>query len=174
MNTRRYRVLSILMSLLVAFAVSTSAASISSESVAAVLAAERGIHVSPTSVHLQISGETCGVMRIASLRQADKHMEAVVRCSERKLPFIVRIDGVSDSKQPDLVSANMMAMVPPLVRRGAVIRLLMNSEKARLTLPAICLEAGVKGQKVRVRIQGTHKIHLARVADRSTAVEEVQ
>ena len=52
------------MSLLIAFAASTAAASISGSAVADVLARERGIQVSPASVRLQVSNVECAALRI--------------------------------------------------------------------------------------------------------------
>ena len=80
------------------------------------------------------------------------------RCVPRAdcVPFQVRVR-MRDSQQTVLASLPRTA-VPredasrPLVRRGQTVSLLWDQDGIRLVVPAVCLDAGGAGQRVRARI----------------------
>lgn len=163
------------MYLLIAFATSAAAASISPETVAATLARERGIEVAPSSVRLSVTEGECRAMHIANVRRGGQHLDVILKCDGRRLPFVARVTaevpiGHRTSVRSEVASLGVV--VPVVVRRGAIVRLLMNGHNARITLPAVSLDAGGPGETVRVRIPGSNKIRIARVM-RSATVEEV-
>ena len=94
-----------------------------------------------------------------------------LRCVHRQdcVPFLVRVrkhdasqeialaDRPATGEPPIIVSPSPFHAVlniggAPLVRRGQTVRLLWDQYGVRLAVPAICLDPGDEGQKVRARI----------------------
>jgi Chaperone for flagella basal body P-ring formation len=82
------------------------------------------------------------------------------RCVPRAdcVPFLVRVR-MRDSEQPIPASSASLrkdvvrdAESQPLVRRGQTVTLLWDQDGIRLVVPAVCLDPGVAGQRVRARI----------------------
>lgn len=86
------------------------------------------------------------------------------------VPFLVRIRGRNASRETasgdavvsrdpriDIPPAFHVVLNPggaPLVRRGQTVKLLWDQYGVRLLVPAICLDPGDEGQRVRARIRG--------------------
>jgi len=74
------------------------------------------------------------------------------------VPFLVRVPGAGPSPEAALKpSSSSKAPVAPIgeksmVRPGEAVTLLWDQDGIRLTVPAVCLDAGAEGQRVRVRI----------------------
>lgn len=74
------------------------------------------------------------------------------------VPFLVRVPGSSPSAAHALLASSSSKAAPlaieakPLVRAGDKVILLWDQDGIRLTVPAVCLDAGAEGQRVRARI----------------------
>ena len=74
------------------------------------------------------------------------------------VPFLVRVPGASPSAEAAFRSSSpsKVPLAPigkkPMVRPGEAVTLLWDQDGIRLTVPAICLDSGAEGQRVRVRI----------------------
>jgi len=72
------------------------------------------------------------------------------------VPFLVRVR--KRGSQPPVLASLPRTAVPredasrPLVRRGQTVSLLWDQDGIRLVVPAVCLDAGGAGQRVRARI----------------------
>jgi hypothetical protein len=102
-----------------------------------------------------------------------------LRCIHRQdcVPFLVRVrnrnapweialtDRPATPDRPIIASASpfdraalSLAVGPPLVRRGETVRLLWDQYGVRLAIPAISLDPGDEGQKVRARMAQSGRI----------------
>jgi hypothetical protein len=78
------------------------------------------------------------------------------------VPFLVRVPGVGPSAEhsPKPLSSSSSKALPaasagkPVVRPGEAVTLLWEQDGIRVTVPAVCLDAGATGQRVRARIVG--------------------
>jgi hypothetical protein len=74
------------------------------------------------------------------------------------VPFLVRVPGEGPSAEAALESSSSSKVLlapireKPTVRAGDSVTLLWDQDGIRLTVPAICLDTGAEGQRVRVRI----------------------
>ena len=100
------------------------------------------------------------------------NLEVVLNCSDGKLPILALVKSAGQLQRPTTITANMTVLLPAIVRRGAIVRLLMNGEKSRVTMPAVSLDSGALGEKVRVRIPGTNHFHVAKVAGTGLVIED--
>jgi hypothetical protein len=74
------------------------------------------------------------------------------------VPFLVRVPGSGPEADRDFMSSSpsKVPLAPigekPMVHAGDSVTLLWDQDGIRLTVPAVCLDAGAEGQRVRVRI----------------------
>lgn len=93
--------------------------------------------------------------------------ELTARCvrSADCVPFLVRLSGSDGMKLPtwSAISPPGTSIAdpvggPPMVHRGEHVTLWWEQDGIRLVVPAISLEAGVRGEKIRARIAGGGRI----------------
>lgn len=112
-----------------------------------------------------------------------------VECSPIKdcVPFHVLLSGktatpVKAGGVPDLLHEQLVAIhtrlgigpqaIPHLVRSGQRVRVQEELSGMRLSVPAVCLQPGAMGQKIRVRNVATGKVLIARVLSAQQLVVE--
>jgi len=97
------------------------------------------------------------------------------RCVPRAdcVPFLVRVR-MRDPQQPIPASSASLrrdvlrdAESQPLVRRGQIVTLLWDQDGIRLVVPAVCLDPGGAGQRVRARISHSGRVVGAVVESRA-------
>lgn len=93
----------------------------------------------------------------------------LVRVRDRSAPLEIALAARSATRIPPVIPIAILPASPsgsppafdpaamgrasvPLVRRGETVRLLWNQYGVRVTVPAICLESGAEGERVRARI----------------------
>ena len=91
---------------------------------------------------------------------AHRSWDVSARCirSADCVPFLLRVPGSGALAERALASAAASKGEPlallekPVVRPGETVTLLWDQDGIRLTVPAVCLDAGAAGQRVRARI----------------------
>ncbi len=136
-------------------------ASISAGDVAAVLVRDRGLEINPAQIRMPLTRQDCDQPRVASIRTTRLGLDVSVRCAASKPSILVRLIG-SGTQQRKLV-ATFPITIPLVVRRGNLVRLSFHQDAALFSVPAVALEDGIAGQRIRIRISGTHQERIARV-----------
>jgi hypothetical protein len=147
---------------------------INADSIAAAIST-MGIHVASDQVTLLtdvVSTSKAPRLRVSEIEKAADHGLMVrMECEsqEQCLPFYARIRGSEGNGTPIALPLAHLAEhaqpKAPEVKRGTTATLLLDGEHVHVRLSVICLENGVRGQKIRVTA-GDHKpVFLAEVVD---------
>jgi hypothetical protein len=117
--------------------------------------ATTGTVVHPYQIELlsQVSLGSKGTLRVVSVTNTDTEagtVKAKLRCQTNTecLPFYVLVHGVDKVKKTITVAAGE-SMLPNVIRGGDRATLILESSNSRMSLPVICLQNGVLGQRVR-------------------------
>lgn len=122
--------------------------------------AQAGIAVRPDQIDLLsgISGarESSSVRVVSVTDRTAGTAKVKLRCQDNQecLPFYVLVHGlngvrVSSTRTPS-VPVVQASSVQNIVRGGDHATLILESADSRMSLPVICLQSGVRGQKIRV------------------------
>lgn len=160
--------------------------------VARAVARDVGIDTQASSTHfgVQILGAELRVPEQARLHVATVHAVAGagtwllrLECSSRLecLPFevVLRTRGqdsvlLADSPARSSSQVSDNRPVPPVVRAGQRVQMAEEVSGMRLSAPAVCLEAGSMGQRIRVRNMSSGRVVLARVRAPGQVAVEVE
>jgi hypothetical protein len=127
-------------------------------------------------------GPARGIPRGASLEVIQQRWDPTLaswiflaRCSHAAdcVPFAIRVKDTSRTQGFSVLSTSAGAQARrseavPVVRRGEAVTLLWNQDGILLTVSAVCLDGGVKGDSVRARITTSGRVLRAIVVERGT------
>jgi hypothetical protein len=119
-----------------------------------------GTAVNPDQIEFLSGGgnlkESAEVRVLSVTNRADGALNVKLRCQDNHecLPFYVLVHGLDrvnlilPGSQPQPIAA---AIAPQnLIRGGDHATLILESRDSRISMPVICLQSGVRGQKIRV------------------------
>jgi hypothetical protein len=122
--------------------------------------ASAGIAVNPNQIEL-LSGtnstrESASVRVVSVSNGTGGIVKVKLRCQDNLdcLPFYVLVHGVDEAKmgsaQVRALSGVVAGSPQSIIRGGDRATLVLESPDSRMTLPVICLQSGVRGQRIRV------------------------
>lgn len=152
------------------------------------IAARVILHPEETAVNGEMNCGALGRIRkdvsLDSIRKtwdpALQSWDFTMRCARLTdcVPFLVRVAG-SNSGRPQITAetsrgtrSRTESIVDSLLHAGQKTTLLWEQDGIRMVLPAICLDAGRKGDTVRVRVASGSRIMQATVTAQGTLVVE--
>jgi flagella basal body P-ring formation protein FlgA len=122
--------------------------------------ASAGIAVNPDQIELlsgiSASRETASVQVVSVTDRTAGTVKVKLRCQDNQecLPFYVLVHGIeavsvgrASARRVPAVKADSLQNI---IRGGDHATLILESPDSRMSLPVICLESGVRGQRIRV------------------------
>ena len=115
-------------------------------------------------------------LRLIAQAQRGRSVRVRIDCEKRVEcpPFYAEIDFLSNVRAEQfLAQARSVSvqpqkrLVPPIVQSGSMAELEIRMRAIRLLFHVRCLEAGAKGDVIRVRDESTKRIYRARVVDKN-------
>jgi hypothetical protein len=135
--------------------------------------ASAGMAVNPDQIEF-LSGanrtDQSAEVRLVSVSHGSAGKAKVkLRCQSNHqcLPFYVLVDGIGradrDSPKAHLEPAMLPTILPKVIRAGDHATLVLETGDARMSFPVICLQSGVRGQRIRAASPDRRQLYDAEV-----------
>ncbi|MGA9798823.1 MAG: flagella basal body P-ring formation protein FlgA [Terriglobales bacterium] len=116
--------------------------------------AQAGVRVKPSQIDFLLAASSASsttrlqVVRIARWTKSALKVSLRCRSNVECLPFyvVVRDQTISENELP-VIAKNPQ---PPVVRGGQLATLVFQTENMQITLPVVCLQNGILGERIRV------------------------
>jgi hypothetical protein len=117
-----------------------------------------GIVVGPSQIELlsgiSSTGESVRVVSVTDGTAGTVNVKLRCQDNHECLPFYVLVHGLDDAKVSSTIvrqaPVGKASSVQNVIRGGDHATLILESPDSRMSLPVICLQSGVRGQKIRV------------------------
>jgi hypothetical protein len=135
--------------------------------------ASAGISVNPDQIEI-LSGsdptdEGANVRLVSVTHGSAGKAKVKLRCQNNHecLPFYVLVDGIQradrDPLKARLEPVIMPTILPKIIRAGDHATLILETGDARMSFPVICLQSGVRGQRIRAASPDRKQLYHAEV-----------